>query len=97
MALFNNLGGTLQSIFSIGKGSNQVDIRTNSGVIQARNNGGAWSNILGQGGSSNIYIQSSTPSSPVAYTTIWIDTTNAAAFTMKVYNGSSWIPVSTWS
>ena len=51
MGLLNNILGTIQTTFSIGKGTDEVGIRTNSGTLQGRNNGGSWENILGQSGS----------------------------------------------
>jgi len=46
MGLLNNILGTIQTTFSIGKGTDEVGIRTNSGILQGRNNGGSWKNIL---------------------------------------------------
>ena len=49
-----NLIGTLLNTFTIGKGTNKVGIRSNSGVLQGQDNGGSWTNILGQTGSSGF-------------------------------------------
>ena len=46
MGLLNNILGTIQTTFSIGKGTDEVGIRTNNGTLQGRNNGGSWENIL---------------------------------------------------
>lgn len=51
MSFFTRLDGILNNLFSIGKGNVKVEIRTNSGVLQGKNYGGSWQNILGQGGS----------------------------------------------
>lgn len=67
---FLNILGVLGSIFSIGKGSSRVDLRTDSGVLQGRNNGGSWQNILGQGGSTNLTV---TPISNQDYTILTSD------------------------
>lgn len=42
MSKWGNLEGTLRDLFSLGKGSNEVALRSASGVVQARNNGGQW-------------------------------------------------------
>jgi carbon monoxide dehydrogenase subunit G len=60
VALWGNLEGTMRALFSIGKGTAKVDLRTNAGVIQARNNGGAWQNILGQSAFADIETKGST-------------------------------------
>jgi hypothetical protein len=41
----------------------------------------------------NIAYVSASPSAPTAGT-LWIDSTNSAAPSLKVYNGSTWIAVS---
>ena len=41
----------------------------------------------------NIAYVSASPSGPTAGT-LWIDSTNSAAPSLKVYNGSTWIAVS---
>lgn len=52
-AVYKNLLGTMQNEFSLGKGNNRVDFRTNAGITEYRNNGGGWSPI-GVGGISNL-------------------------------------------
>lgn len=47
MAFFGNLEGTLQTIFSLAKGSNKVSLRSNAGILQGQNNGGAWTDLIG--------------------------------------------------
>ena len=39
MSLFLNIQGTLNNIFSLGKGSDTVKLRSNSGVLQVQNIG----------------------------------------------------------
>lgn len=55
-----NLVGTLLSSFSIGKGTSQVSLRSNSGTLQALNYGGSWQNVLGQGGGFSVVAISNT-------------------------------------
>jgi len=50
--IFNNLTGTTKNQFSIGIGTNRVDLRTNAGTIEARSNGGAWFELAAGGGGS---------------------------------------------
>ena len=59
MAFFGNLEGTLKSIFSLSKGTNKVEIRSNSGVLQGRNYGGAWTNLMGSSASYDVQPKSS--------------------------------------
>jgi len=40
--IYQNLSGTTKNIFSIGTGSKRVDLRANSGVLEARHFGGIW-------------------------------------------------------
>ena len=42
MAIFKNLAGTTADNFSIGKGSNKVDIRTNAGALESRDYNGSY-------------------------------------------------------
>lgn len=48
MGLLDNILGTIQNTFSIGKGTNEVGLRTDSGTLQGKNNSGEWQDILGQ-------------------------------------------------
>lgn len=43
---FLNIGGTLRSIFSLGKHLNQVFIRANNGILEGKNNSGDYLPIL---------------------------------------------------
>lgn len=46
MAFFGNLEGTLQNVFSLGKGVKTVLIRTHNGILQGKNHGGTWANLI---------------------------------------------------
>jgi len=52
VAFWGNLEGTLKEMFSLGKGTDRVAIRSNAGVLQGQNNGGSWVNLIGAGGQS---------------------------------------------
>lgn len=56
MSLFENIRGTLGNLFSIGKSTSQVDIRTNNGIMEARDNGGSYVPIV------KMHTETSTPS-----------------------------------
>ncbi len=42
MAIFKNISGTMKTIFSLGKGTGRVSVRTNAGVLEGANNGEAY-------------------------------------------------------
>lgn len=48
--IYRKLAGTTSEEFSVGLGVKKVDFKTNSGILQYRNYGGAWTN-LGSGSS----------------------------------------------
>lgn len=50
MAFWGNLEGTLKTLFSIGKGTDKVELRSNLGVLEGKDYGGAWTPIIGSGG-----------------------------------------------
>ncbi len=43
----SNLAGILGNLFSIGKGSNRIDLRSNGGSFEYRNNGGSYEQVPG--------------------------------------------------
>lgn len=42
MAFWGNLEGTLKELFSLGKGTSKVEIRSNAGILEGKNYGGNW-------------------------------------------------------
>lgn len=71
MSLFENIRGTLGNIFSMGKGTNTVDLRTNSGILEARDNNGGYIPIV------KMHTETSTPKGFVSNTDSNISFTNS--------------------
>lgn len=71
MSLFENIRGTLGNIFSMGKGTNTVDIRTNNGILEARDNSGGYVPVV------KMHTETSTPRGFVSNTDSNISFTNS--------------------
>jgi hypothetical protein len=73
VAVYRNFDGTMKEQFSLGKGTNRVDIRSDSGVLQGRNNGGAWTDLIS---TDNLDIEAQSSNFTAAYGKTYIVSNN---------------------
>lgn len=85
----NKLQGITGNVFSIGKTSDQVAIRNNSGVIQAQDFGGSWQNILGQSSTTYTITNVSTNYSVLTTDQVLLCTSGSGGITLTLPAASS--------